>query len=250
MAPSHHKYWKLFAVLLVVATVILSTACTGKKSAEATKTEATGPVPMDSETELEETAAPEVTETEAETTEVETTAAETTAAATAVTESEDAATTTGAEEPEVYWVFESTSLENEKITHTKLADYKVTLVNVWATYCPPCLEEMPYLAQAAREYADKEVGFMGIVSDISENEPDQALLDIANQMISDAGIEFTNILASDSIIHSILAGVQAVPTTFFMDSKGNLIGKVIVGSMTLEQMREHIELALAEVAQP
>ena len=41
-----------------------------------------------------------------------------------------------------------------------------------------------------------------------------------------------------------------MPTTFFMDSKGNLIGKVIVGSMTLEQMREHIELALAEVAQP
>ena len=71
--------------------------------------------------------------------------------------------------------FESTSLENEKITHTKLADYKVTLVNVWATYCPPCLEDA-YLAQAAREYADKEVGFMGIVSDISENEPDQALL--------------------------------------------------------------------------
>lgn len=91
---------------------------------------------------------------------------------------------------------------------------------------------------------------MGIVSDISENEPDQALLGIANQMVSDAGIEFTNILASDSIIRSILSGVQAVPTTFFMDSKGNLIGKVIVGSMTLEQMREHIELALAEVAQP
>ena len=155
MAPSHHKYWKLFAVLLVVATVILSTACTGKKSAEATKTEATGPVPMDSETELEETAAPEVTETEAEMTEVETTAAETTAAATAVTESEDAATTTGAEELEVYWVFESTSLENEKITHTKLADYKVTLVNV-GDYCPPCLKRCR-IWLGGREYADKEV---------------------------------------------------------------------------------------------
>ena len=75
-------------------------------------------------------------------------------------------------------------------------------------------------------------------------------VDIANQMISDVWDRITNILASDSVIRSILAGVQAVPTTFFMDSKGNLIGKVIVGSMTLEQMREHIELALAEVAQP
>ena len=91
---------------------------------------------------------------------------------------------------------------------------------------------------------------MGIVSDISENEPDQALLEIANQMVSDAGIEFTNILASDSIIRSILAGVQAVPTTFFMDSKGNLIGKVVVGSMTLEQMRENIDLALSQASQP
>ncbi len=240
MAPSQNKYQKLFAVLLALAMVILSTACADRKSAEATKTEANGPAPAGSETELKETAANGVTEAEAETTDAISTA----------TESRDAAATTKTGEPEVYWIFESTSLGNEKITHAQLADYKVTLVNVWATFCPPCLEEMPDLAQVAREYADKEVGFMGIVSDISENEPDQALLEIANQMVSDAGIEFTNILASDSIIRSILAGVQAVPTTFFMDSKGNLIGKVVVGSMTLEQMRENIDLALSQVSQP
>ena len=240
MAPSQNKYRKLFAVLLVLVMVIFSTACAGKKSAETTKTEATGPVPAGSETELEETAANGVTEAEAETTDAISTA----------TESRNAAATTKIEEPEVYWSFESTSLDNEKITHAQLADYKVTLVNVWATFCPPCLEEMPDLAQVAREYADKEVGFMGIVSDISDNDPDQDLLVIANQMVRDSGIEFTNILASDSIIRSVLAGVQAVPTTFFMDSKGNLIGKVVVGAMTLEQMRENIDLALSQVSQP
>lgn len=218
----------LLIAAMIISVSVFTLACSKEKEQAATQAEA------------EETAE-KGEETEAKKEETEP------AASIEKTEAEDETNTTAAEADEVYWLFESTDLEGEKITHKYLADNKVTLVNVWATYCGPCIHEMPDLARVSVEYKDKSVGFLGIISDISEDDRDQALLEIAKKMVKDASIEYANIVVSETIGRSIMAGVQAVPTTFFADSKGRIVGNVVLGSMTIEQMREHIETALEEV---
>lgn len=212
------------AILLALSVTLLSAGCTQAEPAETTipVTETTIPATQ-TETQEETAATKEVTK------------------ATAPAESTE---TTAASEPQ--WIFESTDMDGNPVSHSFLADYKVTLVNVWATNCPNCIAEMPDLEKVSKEYADKGVGFLGIVSDIYENEPDEILHSIAGDILADAGVEFTNVLASDTIIASILAGIYAVPTTFFADSEGRIIGELVVGAMSPEQMRDNIEIALAE----
>lgn len=211
----------VLAILLSLSMILLSTGC-----AQSETTETTAPV----------------TETDTPVTEAKT--EEETAATTDITEDTTPEQTESSSEPQ--WIFESTDLNDNKINYSYLTDNKVTLVNVWATTCPSCKSEMPDLAQVAKEYADKDVGFLGIVSDIYESEPDEAFLSIAKDILEDAGVGYTNVMASDTIIQSILSAISAVPTTFFTDSEGRIIGNLVVGAMSLEQMREHIEIALAE----
>ena len=230
MKPSYNKLVKLiaFATALVMLTHVWG--CAKEEPAE------TNADTVSTETVVETTEKPTVSET---------------ATLTEATETESPSANSESEKTdEMLWYFEANDLKGETVNQSILAENKVTLVNVWATFCPPCLEEMPDLALVAQEYADKEVGFMGIVSDISEDDPDETLLVTAEKMVKDANIQYTNILASESIISSILAGVSAVPTTFFVDSQGQVVGKVVVGSMTIEQMRENIEIALGEVSTP
>ncbi len=211
----------ILTILLSLSMILLSTGC-----AQSETTETTAPV----------------TETNTPVTEAKT--EEETAATTDITEDTAPEQTEAASEPQ--WIFESTDLNDNKVNHSYLADNKVTLVNVWSTTCPSCKAEMPDLAQAAKAYADKNVGFLGIVSDIYEGEPDEAFRSIARDILEDAGIAYSNVMASDTIIQSILSAISAVPTTFFTDSEGRIIGNLVVGAMSLEQIIENIEIALAE----
>ena len=62
--------------------------------------------------------------------------------------------------------FSTTDLEGNAVDQSILEDYDLTMVNVWATYCTPCLQEMPDLGELASEYEDKGVQILGLVSDV------------------------------------------------------------------------------------
>lgn len=51
--------------------------------------------------------------------------------------------------------FTTTDLEGNSIDQTIFADYPLTMVNVWATFCTPCLNEMPDLGELAAEYESR-----------------------------------------------------------------------------------------------
>ncbi|HHU08381.1 MAG TPA: TlpA family protein disulfide reductase [Clostridiaceae bacterium] len=233
MLKLNKRHVTILAILLSLSVVLLSAGCSQTETAESTTTDA-----LTTTTDAITTASDTETKIEEETT-------ATTVKTDDSTSTETAEPTESTNDPQ--WIFESTDLAGDKVNHSYLAENKVTLVNVWATNCPNCVAEMPDLAQVAKEYADKGVGFLGIVSDIYENEPDEIIVSIAGDIVADSGIEFSNVMASDSIIASILAGIYAVPTTFFTDSEGRIIGELVVGAMSLQQMKDNIEIALAEV---
>ena len=115
------------------------------------------------------------------------------------------------------------------------------MVNVWATYCNPCLREMPGLGELASEYDGSEFQIIGIVSDVSEGE-DQTLVE---SLVQETGAAYPHLLANNSINQAILASVSGVPTTFFFNSEGMYLGGV-VGSAEKSAWKEIVDGLLEE----
>lgn len=131
-----------------------------------------------------------------------------------------------AEPPVLPITFEGTDLEGNTITSDLFSQSKLTMVNVWATYCNPCLNEMPSLGELAADYDGEEFQIIGIISDVMEGE-DQSL---AESLVEETGASYPHLLLNESVYHALLTDVNAVPTTFFLDENGTVLDTV-VGAM-------------------
>ena len=154
----------------------------------------------------------------------------------------------GEEKSGVLSSFTATDLEDNEVSQEILADYDLTLVNVWATFCGPCLREMPSLGELAAEYQPQGVNIIGIVSDTltSEGELDEDQVDLARDLVEETKAEYTHLLPSQDLF-GLLGQIYAVPTTFFVDSEGNQVGDTYIQSMSKEELSELIESHLAQV---
>ena len=122
--------------------------------------------------------------------------------------------------------FTSTDLDGNEVTEAIFADKDVTILNVWATFCGPCEEEMPDLGAWDKKLPDN-VQIIGMVVDVPEG--DAEMIDIAKEMCKDAGVSYQNIVYTDSV-EKMLTDVEAVPTTFILDSEGKTICTPIIGA--------------------
>ena len=133
-------------------------------------------------------------------------------------------------------VFEGTDLEGNAVSSDVFSRSRLTMVNVWATYCGPCLGEMPGLGELAAEYDPEEFQIIGIVSDALEGE-DQTL---AESLVRQTGADYPHLLLNESIYYALLTEVDAVPTTFFVDGHGAVLDTV-VGAMEKEEWEARID---------
>ena len=101
---------------------------------------------------------------------------------------------------------------------------KVTMINVWASWCGPCAREIPELQELSAELDELGCGLVGILID---GDTDTGLA-TGRQIISANGVTYVNLLPNDSINSQF--PVQYLPTTFFVDGNGMLIGDPIVGA--------------------
>ena len=128
-------------------------------------------------------------------------------------------------EQEVYVLeFEATTTDGEEITSDVFAESKLTMINVWATYCNPCLAEMPDLGEIATEYDKADFQMIGIISDVMSDGA-QEDIDYAKQLIAETGaITYPHLTLNTSLYMNLVGAVDAVPTTFFFNQKGELLG--------------------------
>ena len=141
-------------------------------------------------------------------------------------------------------VFEAQDLEGNTVTESAFAQSRLTMVNVWATYCNPCLNEMPALGELAQAYDTGDFQIIGIISDVPENAQQEAV-DMAEALIEQTGAAYTHLLINESLYNALLTDVMAVPTTFFFDENGVLLDTV-VGAMEKSAWEEKIDGLLAE----
>ena len=122
-------------------------------------------------------------------------------------------------------VFETSDLNGDPVTAQELfSAHTVTMVNVWASWCPPCVRELPELQRLNGEFAEKNCAIVGFLIDGDEA---QGLAD-AKARLQEAGVTYTILLPCDEL--NEIFSVQAVPTSFFVDSAGHLVGEPIVGA--------------------
>lgn len=154
------------------------------------------------------------------------------------------ATETESENTSSQIVFEGRDIEGNLVSSAIFSSSKLTMVNVWATYCNPCLSEMPVLGELAGEYEPEQFQIIGVISDVLEG-GDQKAIDLAANLIEQTGADYTHLLLNKSIFHALLTDVTAVPTTFFIDESGTIVD-IAIGAMDKSAWEEKINGLLQE----
>lgn len=176
----------------------------------------------------------ETKETETKTTEVQMTEAR---ESETETQKEEATESTG-----LFGTFETKTLEGEPADQNIFSEADLNMVNIWGTFCSPCIQEMPDIAELAEEYEEKGVRVIGIISDVTEPENEAAL-----QIVEKTKADYTHLLISETLWNNYLMYVQAVPTTVFLDSDGKQVGESYVGARGKEEWAAIIDEKLKAV---
>lgn len=123
--------------------------------------------------------------------------------------------------------FTATDLDGSTVTESIFSEKDLTVLNIWGTFCGPCIGEMPDLGEWAKEMPDN-VQIVGLIIDIN-GEEDTEHRDLAVDITQQAGVDFTNLIANADFA-PILKDVIGVPTTLFIDGDGHIVGDPIVGA--------------------
>lgn len=149
------------------------------------------------------------------------------------------------EEPYIV-TFDAPTLDGETITSDCFAESKLTMLNVWATYCNPCLNEMPDLGEIATAYDSADFQMIGIVSDVSVFSEEAAIAEATDLVAQTGAATYPHLLLNESLYQNLVGGIDSVPTTFFVNQKGELLGYMI-GAQAKETWEGIIDELLAEM---
>ncbi len=110
-------------------------------------------------------------------------------------------------------------LQNVEGKAVKSSDFagKVVILDFWATWCGPCRMEIPGFIELQRKYADKGLVVIGVSLD---RDGTAAL----KPFMAKTGINYPIVLGDETIV-SAFGGVEAIPTTFIIDRKGQIVRK-------------------------
>lgn len=146
--------------------------------------------------------------------------------------------------------FETTGIDGKTYTEKVFSDYDLTLVNVFTTWCSPCVKEIPELQELYKEMKDKGVGVAGVVLDTTDEKGNQD-----EEAVKKAGIlqektkaEYPFLTPDATMMNGRLQGISAFPETFFVDKDGNIVGDTYTGSHTLDEWKEIVEKELKNVS--
>lgn len=145
--------------------------------------------------------------------------------------------------------FTTKTILGEEVTEALLAEHRLTMVNVWGTYCSPCIAEMPELGRIHKDYAAKGVQVVGVVSDALKVENDLIVADEAkvegiHEKLVELGADYTHILPNMELYMNLIRYIDVVPTTLFLDSEGNQVGYAYSGYRNYEDWAKILDEVL------
>ena len=141
-----------------------------------------------------------------------------------------------------YLNFMSTTLEGDSITSTVFYDYDLTVVNFWASYCYPDINELDTLEAFYKQLKEKytNVNFIQVVIDMPDEEKEQTV----KKAYEEAGVTFTSIVPDQNMSAWIIDNLNGLPTTVFVDNTGKPLETKIEGVKDLDYYIETMESML------
>lgn len=141
--------------------------------------------------------------------------------------------------------FKTKDIYGNDVNQDIFKDYKLTLVNVWGTFCGPCLDEMPSLGELQKEYEPKGVNIVGIVVDAQDEEMEaiEDQIKLAKEIEDTTGAVYTHMLVSYDML-PLMNQFDSIPASFFVDSAGNIVSEYYIGSRSKKDWVDIIETNL------
>jgi len=123
--------------------------------------------------------------------------------------------------------FELVTLDGQKV---KLSDFrgKAVILNFWATWCAPCKIEMPWFVDLQKHYGSDGLAVLGVAMDDSDP---QKIAQFASEM----GVNYPVLLGTNNVSEAY-GDVEYLPTTFYINRQGKIVGKVagLIGRAEIE----------------
>ena len=138
--------------------------------------------------------------------------------------------------------FETTDLNGNPVNSKELfAGSKVTMINLWATWCIACKKELPELNELAKEFKKNGCQIVGICLDADEEGMDE----LAKEILEQNGVDYLNLTPPEDVIE--LFPTVSFPTSFFFDSEGRMIVEPIRGAL-MDQYLPALNAALEQLS--
>lgn len=151
----------------------------------------------------------------------------------------DGVTTVGA--------FVTNDVFGEEYTEAVFAEYDLTLVNVFTTWCGPCTKELPELEKLRATCAEKGIrlGVVAVVMDARTHQGvDEAAVADARQLAESSGAQFPFLIPDEGGMNGRLTGVATFPESFFVDGDGNIVSEPYIGANDLDGWRGIVDAML------
>ncbi len=127
--------------------------------------------------------------------------------------------------------FSTVDADGAAWTEACFADAKLTMLNYWAYWCPPCVGELPDLQRLSEDYADRGFRLVGIT--------DEGDLELSAAKMQELGVTYPCLVNAPGLQEALYSGY--VPTTVFVDGKGKILGEAYVGSRSYADWAKIIE---------
>ncbi len=125
------------------------------------------------------------------------------------------------------FTFATTDLDGNIVTSAEIyAGNKITMINFWATWCPPCVGELAELAGVHTQLQEAGCGVVGILMDSYDPEAVRT----AKALMAQNGTNYP-VLALSEDLYPLAQVINLIPTTVFVDSSGTLVGTPIIGAL-------------------
>ena len=146
--------------------------------------------------------------------------------------------------------FETKGIDGKDYTEKVFSDYDLTLVNIFTTWCSPCVNEIPELEKLYEEMKEKGVGVVGVVLDTvgDDGKQDDATVKKAGVLQEKTKASYPFLIPDSTMMNGRLNGISAFPETFFVDKEGNIVGETYSGSHTLDEWKEIVEKELENIS--
>lgn len=143
--------------------------------------------------------------------------------------------------------FSEKDMAGNTVSNDIFSEYDATIVNFWNNGCGSCIAEMPELEELYHEFQEQNINLIGVGADSGESEEQH---ETAQNILKEKEVTYQNISPDPegSFYQEFVSELSTYPTTYLVDSEGNIIGAPIAGNV--KKQKDTIQQRIDKILNP